>query len=33
MSNCTELKQITKARLRSVKTLIKAKDWYGAAYY
>lgn len=32
MSNRTELKQITKARLRSVETLIKAKDWHGAAY-
>jgi hypothetical protein len=32
MSNCEELKQITKARLKSAKTLIAAKDWHGAAY-
>jgi len=32
MSNCDELKKITKARLKSAKTLMAAKDWHGAAY-
>lgn len=32
MSNCNELRQIAIARLKSVNTLIKAKDWHGAAY-
>lgn len=32
MSNCVELKQIAKARLKSAKTLMKANDWHGAGY-
>ncbi len=32
MANCRELKQIARARLISVKILVKAKDWHGAAY-
>lgn len=32
MANCLELKKITKARLKSAKTLMDSGDWHGAAY-
>lgn len=32
MANCTDLKKIAQARLRSARTLMKADDWHGAAY-
>jgi len=32
MANCNDLKRIAKARLKTAKILIEAKDWDGAAY-
>jgi len=31
-TNCSELRRIAKARLKSAETLAKANDWHGAAY-
>ena len=32
MTNCAELRKITKARLKSARLLIISEDWHGAAY-